>query len=188
MAKFFLILCLLPLMSFAKSNKHQHKEHRNHDAHVHGAATLNIAFDKITGKLEFKGASEGVLGFEHIANTEKEKKKLADVITQLESEISKMVKFDSSSECVFSKEKIEMISEKENINHQAKTNKEQIKGEHSDFIATYLINCKKTILGTKLGIDFTKLNNIQDMDVTILIDDFQKSFEVKKNPVEIELK
>lgn len=156
------------------------KEHRHHEAHVHGGATLSIAFDQLKGKVEFKAASEGVLGFEHEAKSEKDKKKLSDTISTFEASIGSMVKFDESAGCVFVKEKIEMAGE-EKVH-------DEHKGEHSDFIANFSVDCKNEIKGTKMTFDFSQFKGIKDLDVTMLIGDLQKSVEVKRKPVTVELK
>lgn len=66
------------------------KEHRHHEAHVHGGATLNIAFDQLKGKVEFKAASAGVVGFEHLAKTEKDKKTVTEAKTNMDANIAKL--------------------------------------------------------------------------------------------------
>lgn len=151
------------------------KEHRHHDAHVHGAATLSIAFDQLKGQLEFKAASEGVLGFEHEAKSDGDKKKLNATIEKFEASIATMVKFDDSAGCLFTKEKIEMVFEKS-------------QGGHSDFVARFNIECKKEIKGTQMTFDFSQFKGIKNLDVTLLIGDLQKSIEVKRKPVTVDIK
>lgn len=163
------------------------KEHRHHEAHVHGGATLSIAFDQLKGKVEFKAASEGVLGFEHEAKSEKDKKKLSDAIAKFEASIGSMIRFDESTGCVFTKEKIEMVAEKEDHDAKEKDHDEH-KGEHSDFVAQFGVDCKKEVKGTKVTFDFTSFKGLKDLDVTLLVGDLQKSVEVKRKPVTIELK
>ncbi len=156
------------------------KEHRHHEAHVHGGANLNIAFDGLKGKIEFKAASEGVIGFEHEAKSEEDKKKLNEAITKFEGSIGTLVKFDESAGCVFVKEKIEMVAEKEE--HHAKEEKhEDHEGEHSDFIANFNVTCQKDIKQSSLEIDFNSISGINDLDVTVLVGDLQKSAETKRN-------
>ncbi|MFZ4404633.1 MAG: ZrgA family zinc uptake protein [Pseudobdellovibrionaceae bacterium] len=162
-------------------------EHRHHEAHVHGGATLSIAFDQLKGKVEFKAASEGVLGFEHEAKSEKDKKKLNDTIAKFETSIGSMVKFDESAGCTFVKEKIEMAAKKEENDAEEKEHKEH-KGEHSDFIANFSVDCKKDIKSTKVTFDFSQFKGLKDLDVTLLVGDLQKSVEIKRKPVTIELK
>jgi hypothetical protein len=187
-----LAITFLTLTAFAKKNH----EHRQHEAHVHGSATLNIAFDQLNGKIEFKAASAGVLGFEHSAKSDKDKKTLNDAVAKFETDISKMIQFDSKFGCTFSKEKIEMAKEPEEEHaKEVAAEKKSVKlhkadkheGEHSDFIANYNVTCLKSIAGSKLTVDFTTFKNIKDLDVTVLADTLQKSFEVKTKPVTIEL-
>ncbi len=172
----------LSLNSFAESKK----SHRHHEAHVHGAAELSIAFDQLNGKIEFKAAAEGVLGFEHQPKTEKEMKKLQEAISNFEKNISQMVQLDSAAECIISKDLIDRVGETEE--KDVKNAKGKHKGEHSNFVANFSVVCKKDIRGSRMTVDFSGLKKIKDMDVTVLVGDFQKSFEAKGRAVTVELK
>ena len=81
-----LFLLLISPVTFAAA-----KEHRHHEAHVHGSATLNIAFEKLQGKIEFKAAADSILGFEHEAKSEKDKKTVSDISSLFENNINTMV-------------------------------------------------------------------------------------------------
>ncbi len=161
-------ILLISITTFAKEKN----EHRQHQAHVHGAATLNIAFDQVSGKIEFKSAADSVLGFEHAVKSDKDKKILSEAILKFETGISQMIQFDSVLGCVITKEKIEMIQD----------------GSHADFRAHFNVTCLKAITGTNIIFDFTGLNKIKDLDVTVLADALQKTIEVKTKPVTLELK
>ncbi|MFZ4405106.1 MAG: ZrgA family zinc uptake protein [Pseudobdellovibrionaceae bacterium] len=180
-----LIISLVILLNFVSADACDEHEHRHHEAHVHGAATLNVAFDQLQGKVEFKAASESVLGFEHDAKTAREKKKLSDTILKFEKEVSSLIQFDKSLECTFIKDKIDMVVEKTDCK-----NKDHHKnhGQHSDFIANYNVVCKKDVKGTALKLDFTQFKGLKDLDVTILVGDVQKSVEIKSKPLTVELK
>lgn len=163
------VLALLLVTNFALAKK----EHRHHEAHVHGSAQLHIAFDNLVGKVEFKAAAHGIVGFEHKAKSAKDKKALEEAISSFENMISQMVVFEAKAECAFMKEKVEMVTES---------------GNHSDFVANFQVTCKQNLLGTNLTVDFTKFKKIKDLDVVVMVNDLQKSVEVKKKPVTIELK
>lgn len=171
------LLCLLiPVATLANN-----ETHRNHKAHIHGAATLSIAFDNLQGTIEFKGAADSLIGFEHEAKSEKDKQKLNEVILIFESNIGKMININSSLGCAFRKEKIGLLSDlksKESNIHQT---------VHSDFSAIFQIFCQKSILKSKLLFDFTIFPQLKDIDVTILVGELQKSIEIKGKPVSIEL-
>jgi len=164
------------LISFAKENSKENVKKNlkagQMQAHVHGGATLNIAFDQLNGKIEFKAASMGILGFEHVAKSVADQKMVSEVTSRIEKKIDSMVIFEPSLGCVLIKEKIE------NEKH----------GQHSDFMAYFKVLCKKTILGSKITFDFTEFKNIKDIDVVILADNLQKTTEVKEKPVTIDLK
>jgi hypothetical protein len=163
--KFIILLLLLSLNSFSA-------EHRQHQAHQHGSATLAIAFENLTGKIEFRAAAEGIVGFEHAAKSEKDKKNLAEVITKFETEIAKLIQFDSGLACQFKKEQVEMITT----------------GTHADFLANFSVTCNKSPVDSKLTFDFTAFPKIKDLDVTVLAGNVQKSVEVKTKPLTIEIK
>ena len=143
-------ILLISITTFAKEKN----EHRQHQAHVHGTATLNIAFDQVSGKIEFKSAADSVLGFEHAAKSDKDKKILSEAILKFETGISQMIQ----------------------------------DGSHADFRAHFNVTCLKAITGTNIIFDFTGLNKIKDLDVTVLADALQKTIEVKTKPVTLELK
>jgi hypothetical protein len=159
-------------MGFALTAFADKHEHRHHEAHVHGGGTLSIAFDNFKGRIELKAASAGIVGFEHVAKSEKDKKALVEVTEKITKEISSMVKFDAKLECSIAKDKVEM-------NHD---------GDHSDFIANFNVECKKSLLDSKLTLDFTSFKKIKDLDTTILVGDLQKTVELKQKPVTIDLK
>lgn len=168
-------ILFLSTSTMAKEKKH---EHREHSAHVHGAGTLAIAFDDTKGQVEFKGASEGILGFEHKPKNKKDEKIVADAVSRFENDIGKMIQMDASLGCQFTKEKIGQVSEAG----------EEGSGEHSDWAANFTVACAKSPMGTKIIIDFSSFKLLKDIDITILAGSAQKSAEFKKNPVTIELK
>ncbi len=170
-----------------KASEHSKKEaHRSHEAHVHGGGTLNIAFDGANGKAEFKAASEGILGFEHEAKSEKDKKALAKAVSQFEQDFGKFVSIDSTLGCEFTKELIGMQKDEDHDEDAAEDHKK--KGEHSDFVANLNIKCSKPIKGSKLVVDFSAFKHLKDLDITVLADDVQKSAEYKGRAVSLELK
>jgi hypothetical protein len=181
MKTLFVLISFLSALCFADSHpkKEKHHEHREHGAHVHGGGTLAIAFDDAKGKVEFKGAAEGILGFEHQPRSDKDKKTVADEAAHFEKDISKLVQFDPSLNCQFQKDLIGQVPEEG----------EEGSGEHSDWAANFSVTCNRSPLGTKITIDFTSFKRIKDLDITALIGSAQKSAEYKgRKPVVIELK
>lgn len=178
---FGLLLCLT---SFAK------EKHREHGAHVHGAGTLGIAFDEAKGTLEFKIPSESIFGFEYTPTKEKDKKAMKDGLEKLETKISEMVVFDSSLNCLITKEKLEVVKEKhdgEDADHDKKQDEHH--GGHSETVAIFLVKCDKSPVGTRIVFNFQKFfPRIKDLDIQVLAGAVQKSVEAKKNGASVEVK
>ncbi len=156
---------------------HHEKKHREHAAHKHGHGHLSIAFDKTIGTIQLNVPSESVIGFEHKAIKDADKKIQQNVFTILESKITDLVSFDSKINCKIKKSKIEMISDKEEAHDGGKP----LHGEHSEVVANYDVVCEKSPLGTKIIFNWQKyFKKIKELDVQILIDNLQKSMELKK--------
>jgi hypothetical protein len=170
----FFIVLMLSILGLAKSPA----IHREHSAHEHGAGKLAIAFDNARGQIEFKAAAEGILGFEHKARTDKDKKKVAEAIEHFDKNISQMIVFESSLNCHFLREMIGQIPEEG----------KEGSGEHSDWAANFQVSCDRSPLGSGLKIDLSSFKLLNDIDVTVLVGDIQKSAEFKKDPVQIVLK
>jgi hypothetical protein len=164
-----LIVSLL-LFSFWKSHA---EERRENAAHVHGNAQLSIAFEGVNGEIHFDGAGEGVIGFEHPAKSDKDKKIVADSLRTMESQIGKFLIFDPSLKCEFPSAHAKVVPE----------------GNHSDVEADFKVKCAKSPVGSKLKVDYTKsFPLLKKLDVQILADQVQKSATLASFPAEIELK
>ena len=165
-----IVIISLLLFSFWKARA---EERREHGAHVHGNAQLSIAFEGANGEIHFDGAGEGVIGFEHPAKSDKDKKTQADALHRMESQIGKLLAFDASLKCEFTSAHAKVVPE----------------GNHSDVEADFKVKCTKSPVGSKLKVDFAKsFPLLKKMDIQILADQLQKSATVAGFPAEIELK
>lgn len=176
MKKIILLVLSFQLTTLANSPK----AHRHHGAHQHGAGQLSIAFDKNTGRAELKASAVSIIGFEHTAKTAKDQKIKADQLATLEGKISEILQFQADLNCKITKEKIEILKDEKKSKGS--------KAEHSDILAEFNIECLKSPIGSKLIFNFQKFfKNLEDLDVQILVDDFQKSLEVKKSGTSLTL-
>lgn len=148
------------------------KSHKHHKSHVHGTANLSIAFDGTKGRIEFKAAAEGILGFEHEAKTEKDKAKLAETISKFETQLNLFVKFEDSLGCVYTLTK----------------NNLEIDKKHADFVVLADVLCQKSPLNTNVVFDFSAFKALSKTELTFLIGDLQKSAVIKKKPLTVHLK
>jgi hypothetical protein len=180
MRKKFLMAVLFTVgaASLVSAKPRKKHDHREHSAHVHGAASLAIAFEDTHGRVEFKGAAESILGFEHQPHNDKDKKAVAEAAAHFEKEIEKLVQLDSKLGCQWAKELIGQVPEKG----------EEGSGKHSDWAANFTVVCTKSPLGTRLTVDFSSFKQLKDLDVTVLVGTVQKSAEFKGKPITLELK
>jgi hypothetical protein len=170
------IISILSLSTaLATDKKKNKKEHRHHQAHTHGAGKMSIAFDGLNGRIEFESAAESILGFEYSPQTNRDKKIVDDAVKTFKQDFAKMVQFDATLGCVIAVDKVEQKMEGKN-------------SSHSDFVASYNVQCKKTILNTTVKFKFTSYEHLNDVDVTILIDKLQKNIEITNKESSVDLK
>lgn len=173
-----LISIALTTAAWALNKKSNGHEHREHSAHQHGAGTLGIAFDGLTGQLDFKIPSDSIIGFEYTPRTEKDKKTRLRQLALLEKQIAQMVVFDSSRGCVITKDKVEVVKDEKESN--------EMHAEHSDTVAVFNVTCVQALEGSKITFNFQKyFPRINDLDVQIVVGDIQKSVEAKSNGVSV---
>lgn len=155
-------------VAFAKS------EHHEHGAHVHGRGELSVAFDGAKGTIEFRAPGESVVGFEHEAKSAKDKARVAEAFGKLEKRAGEVVKFEASLKCVVTKDKIEAQKDDD--------------GPYATIVASYAVTCEKSPKGSKVTFaPATVFPKLKDVDVTLLIDDLQKSAEAGPKGVDVQL-
>lgn len=169
-----ILLSLSALFLASTLHAGERHQHREHAAHVHGSAELAMAFEGTQGKIDFKSPSESIFGFEHVAKTAEDKKTLDDALKKIEKNIDQMIRFDQTLKCQFSKEKIDVIFEEK---------------KHSSTVAIFNVKCEKPVLGSKLTFNIQKFfPRLKEIDVQIILDNFQKSLKLKSDGNSLELK
>lgn len=155
---------LLSMMVFAA---------REQGSHVHGRGHVSLAFDGAKGKIQLETPAEAIFGFEHEAKTKADKKKKDEALQKLENKISEMIVFESAAKCEIKKEIIEV-----NL----------VKG-HADINAEFSVVCQQSVAGTSISFYFQKVfSSLKHVQVDVLVDEVQKSMEVKKNGESLGLK
>lgn len=167
-----LLILSLGLPAAAKPKK----ERRAHGAHVHGHAALAISFEGAQGRLDFRTPADAIVGFEHEAKTVAQKETVRANSEKFEKGLAEMVKWDASLNCRFEKAATQIKREKDD-------------GHHSEFVAQADIACDKSPAETKVTFDFLKMfPKLRDVDATLLVDNLQKSAEIRSSGVAVELK
>lgn len=161
----------LSLNVFAHEAKHAkgkggHK-HR-HGAHVHGEATLAVAFEGTSGQVDFRSPSDAIYGFEHEPKNEKQKAAVDESLKMLESHIEMMLEFPISLGCKFTKEKVSI-------------ERESAKSKHAETVAVFKVACDKSPAGASVNLAFHEhFPNIKVLKATFVVDSMQKSMDVKQ--------
>lgn len=94
-SEFILPLSLL-LLSFDRGAT---AERRHGQVHVHGVASVNFAVEGTKAVVEFRAPAEDVIGFEHQAKSESDKKKRDAALIRLRERGDHMFVFDSRLGC-----------------------------------------------------------------------------------------
>lgn len=129
---------------YADDHKHEAEGHEEHGAHEHGAATLSIAVGAEGLEIMLESPAANIVGFEHAASSDEDKKKLADAKARLEAG-AELFSTNPEAECTF--KSAEVVSallgnaEKAAEEHADHEHKE---GEtHSDMDVTWAFACTK---------------------------------------------
>ncbi len=168
------LMMTLPTMVSAKDRD----KHRHAGKHSHGHAEISIGFDGPQGELSLKGAAEPILGFEYLAKTEQQKATVEATKKIFQTEISNFFVFDKALGCSFTVKKLDQVPEASEDPHEKHEHGKK-SGQHSDWEANFSIQCQKSPLGTDLTVDLTRFKKLKDVDITVLIDTLQKTFEYK---------
>ncbi|GIL18841.1 MAG: hypothetical protein BroJett040_25920 [Oligoflexia bacterium] len=148
-------------------------EHREQGKHEHGHGQVAIAFEGGHGMISLDTPAESILGFEHQAKSEKDKKAETDAFSKLEKSIGEMIVFAPALKCQFLKDKIER----------------KIQGNHSDIEASFHVQCEKSPMGTPISFSFQKVfPKLRDVKVQFIAEKVQKSLDVKKDGMGFEIK
>jgi hypothetical protein len=167
-------------------------EKRHRDAHVHGVAEINIAVEGTKATVEFRAPAESVMGFEHEAKSESDKKKRDAALEQLRAKGGQMVVFDPKLGCKSSDMKTAIVETK-GESTKAQAGKEAHKdpkksGEHREVHGTFSVACGKPLAGSRVKFGVSKVfRDIQEIKVQVLGDSGQSGATIKKDKGDVKL-
>jgi hypothetical protein len=165
-------------------------EKRHHDAHVHGVAEINIAVEGTKATVEFRAPAESLMGFEHEAKSESDKKKRDTALEQLRTKVNQMVAFDPKLACKFSEVKTAVVEEKAaRAKEQPGKDKDQKKSaEHREVHGTFSVACHNPLAGTRVKFGVSKVfREIQETKVQVVGDSGQSGATIKKDKGDVKL-
>jgi hypothetical protein len=188
---FALGVSLIVMLSFKVSPA---AEKRRHDPHVHGVAEINIAVEGSKAQVEFRAPAESVMGFEHEAKSETDKKKRDAALGALQTNKDQLVQFDSQLGCKASQMKTAIVEPKE---ERSKEQPAKVKGghqdqkksgEHREVHGTYTVVCDKSLAGTRVKFGVSKVfRDIQETKVQVVGDSGQSGATIKKDKGDVKL-
>lgn len=137
---------LLPLaVAQAHNDDHDHDHaHGTLGAHEHGVAKLNAVLDGNTLELELDSPAMNLVGFEHAANSEADKAKVAAVRQQLEQPL-KLFGLPAAAGCKEDQQELESPlfgdAPKADDDGDKHEHQHQHQHQHSDIGAHYQLTC-----------------------------------------------
>ena len=120
------VIILFYLLSSSFLIAHSTKKKKSLKSHEHGVGVLNIAQEGNILLFEFEIPGADIVGFEYVAESNDDKKKVENALKIL-SNHKNMIVLPASAECSNIKNEVKVINE----------------GKHSEFIANYKLACNQ---------------------------------------------
>ncbi|MDH5368544.1 MAG: DUF2796 domain-containing protein [Gammaproteobacteria bacterium] len=165
----------LTVSPVALSSERNHHEQREHGAHEHGSATLNIAIEENSLHIELESPAMNIVGFEHAASNEKQNTTVTQA-TQALKEAPKQFVLPAAAQCILAEAHVESPL----LNNQH--NKKKHAEKHSEFHASYIFNCKNVSALNTINVRlFETFKGMNDIDVQLISSQGQTTKELTKN-------
>ena len=167
-------------------------EHREHGAHQHGQAQLNVILEKNDLMVMLETPAMNIFGFEHEPKNEEQKKVVELAIKDIEK-ITPYFKTDQSAECKIVKIDVDQPftdhEEKDSDEHEAEHEKHE-ESAHSDVDIEIAFNCQQPSKLTQLDLTdlFKRFPGFQELDAQIISNGQQNAVELTKEQTVLELK
>jgi hypothetical protein len=159
-------------------------EKRQAEAHVHGVAEINIAVEEKKVVVEFRTPKEGVMGFEHEAKSDAEKRKRDAVLKLINDKFPEMVILERKPGCRFDGGKVAVVRSGPDAagdKRQGHGDHEK-SGEHREVRAKFSFECQSDPAGSRVRFAITKLfPEIQELKVQVLSAVKQSGATIRKD-------
>jgi hypothetical protein len=165
-------------------------EKRHAESHVHGMAQINIVVEGKKVTVEFRTPTEGVMGFEHEARTDAERKKRDVAMKIISDRFNELVILDSKNGCKSGSSKWFIVR---GDAHDAKDKQRASEApkksaEHSEVQATHTFECERSPAGTKVSFGVSRLfPEIHEIKVQVLSDAKQTGVTIKNDKGDVRL-
>lgn len=191
------LLLALPfaLLPLAVAHAHAHDEHE-HDhahgtlgAHEHGVAKLNVVLDGNTLELELDSPAMNLVGFEHAANSDADKAKVAAVRQQLEQPL-KLFGLAAAADCKEESQDLQspLFGDAPHGDGDGDGDEHEHGHVHSDIGAHYQLTCTAPakLAQIDLGPLFKTFPATQKINVQLIGPNGQKGLETSPTQATVE--
>jgi hypothetical protein len=139
--------------------------------------------------VEIRAPAENIMGFEHEARSDSDKKKRDAALKLLRSRVDQMVLFDPKLRCKSSEMKTVVTEEHEAHGEEKPAAKDQkVTGEHREVQGTFSVACSAPLAGSHVRFGITKVfPAIHEVKVQVLGDSGQSGATIKNDQGEVRL-
>jgi Protein of unknown function (DUF2796) len=165
-------------------------ERRHAEGHVHGVAEINIVVEGKKIVVEFRTPTEGVMGFEHEAKSDAEKKKRDAAIKRVNDRFNELVVFDKKFGCQSRAGKVAIVRSDSSSGKDKKQGQSdhEKSAEHRELRATHNFECQNEPAGSRVRFGVTKVfPEIHEIKVQVLSDAKQSGATIKKDKGDVGL-
>jgi Protein of unknown function (DUF2796) len=163
-------------------------EQRHAEGHVHGVAEINIAVEGKKIVVEFRTPTEGLMGFEHEAKSDAERRKRDTALKLINDKFPEMVILERKPGCRFEGGKATIVrSDSKDADSRGHGDHEK-SGEHREVRGTFSFECQSDPAGSRVRFGVAKLfPDIHEIKVQVLSDAKQSGVTIKKDQGEVRL-
>lgn len=172
----------------------QAQEHRQLGAHQHGHGMLNMAIEGRTLQAELEVPGADIVGFEHPATSDADKAKVAAARKKL-ADPSSLLAFPAQANCKLTSAKVVLEGEEDSAHHgeehgdHGKHAEHEGEAIHSEFHVAYAFDCASVTALTQITFPyFEAFPNAEELDVTLITNKGQKTFEVNRKTMRIDIR
>jgi len=187
-AMVFSVITVFSVNLYAENAKHDHDEHRSHDAHVHGIAELTLAQEGQLLEIEFHSPAANIVGFEHKASTEKQKQMVETAKATLEN--PRQLFIFNGTRCDIKKTRVDVsaLLDHHHDEHD-KHAKDDHQEPHSEITAHYQFSCQQSTKLTSVSVELLeKFTGIKKLEIQWVADSKQGADTLNHNAKIIHLR
>lgn len=179
---------LSALQANLASAEEQH-EHRHHEAHVHGVASLNAVIEDNALYLELQSPAMNLVGFEHMPSNHEQEEAVEKTVKTLEQG-DRIFTIPSAAGCKLVEAEVESpLHKEEHGDHHGDKHEHEDDAEHhehedghSEFHATYHFQCTAPAALTYIDVQLFKLfPATEEIDAQFISDKGQGAAELNAN-------